>query len=171
LKTTLPEKEVIARIEAALYSSGRPMSVEELNKATNINSDERIKKILSEMIKKVNSVFYALEIQELNDGRYVFQLKSSYLPVIRKFAKQPLLSSAMLKTLSYILYEQPRTSKRLVHIRGTQAYTHVKYLEQLFFVEHENVGRLKVYKTTKKFQDYFGISDINIIKNSIIPKS
>ena len=35
---------------------------------------------------------------------------------------------------------------------------------------HESVGRLKVYKTTKKFQDYFGISDLNIIKNSITIK-
>lgn len=171
MNNVLPEKEIIARIEAALYSSGRPMSLEELNKATNINSNEKVKKILSDMIKKVNSVFHALEIQELNDGKYVFQLKPSYLPIIKKFAKQPLLSSAMLKTLSYVLYEQPITSKRLVYIRGTQAYTHVKYLEQLGFVEHENVGRLKVYKTTRKFQDYFGISDINIIKNNLTPKS
>jgi segregation and condensation protein B len=44
-------------------------------------------------------------------------------------------------------------------------------LEQLGFIEHESVGRLKVYKTTQKFQDYFGISDLNIIKNSIIIKS
>ena len=75
-----------------------------------------------------------------------------------------------MKTLSYIVYEQPITSKRLVEIRGTQAYSHVKYLEQLAFIEHESVGRLKVYKTTKKFQEYFGISDLNIIRNSIISK-
>ncbi|MGZ5490976.1 MAG: SMC-Scp complex subunit ScpB, partial [Nitrososphaeraceae archaeon] len=84
---------------------------------------------------------------------------------------QPLLQSSSLKTLSYVVYEQPVTSKRLVQIRGSQAYSHVKYLEQLGFIEHESVGRLKVYKTTKKFQDYFGISDLNIIKNSMTLKS
>lgn len=167
----LPDKEVIARIEAALYSSGRPMTLEELSKATGINSNVKIRKILVDMMKKVNSIFYALEIRELDDGKFVFQLKSSYIPMIKKFAKQPLLTSATLKTLSYILYEQPITSKRLVYIRGTQAYTHVKYLEQLSFVEHENLGRLRVYKTTKKFQDYFGISDINMMKASITSKS
>jgi segregation and condensation protein B len=167
LKESLPKKEIVARIEAALYSSGRPMSIEELVKATGLNSREKIKKILLGLTKKINEVFYALELKELEDGNYVLQLKSEYGSLIRKFAKQPILQSSALKTLSYVVYEQPITSKRLVHIRGTQAYSHVKYLEQLGFIEHESVGRLKVYKTTKKFQDYFGISDLNIIKDSI----
>lgn len=167
LKESLPEKEIVARVEAALYSSGRPMSIEELVKATGLNSREKIKKILLGLTKKINEVFYALELKELEDGNYVLQLKSEYGSLIRKFAKQPILQSSALKTLSYVVYEQPITSKRLVHIRGTQAYSHVKYLEQLGFIEHESVGRLKVYKTTKKFQDYFGISDLNIIKDSI----
>lgn len=170
LKDNLPEKEIVARIEAALYSSGRPMSIEELVKATGLNSKEKMKKLLLDLTKKINDVFYALELKKLEDGNYVFQLKPDYGPLIRKFAKQPLLQSSSLKTLSYIIYEQPITSKRLVQIRGSQAYTHVKYLEQLGFIEHESVGRLKVYKTTKKFQDYFGISDLNIIKNSITIK-
>jgi segregation and condensation protein B len=167
LKESLPEKEIVARVEAALYSSGRPLSIEELVKATGLNSRDKIKKILLGLTKKINEVFYALELKELEDGNYVLQLKSEYGSLIRKFAKQPILQSSALKTLSYVVYEQPITSKRLVHIRGTQAYSHVKYLEQLGFIEHESVGRLKVYKTTKKFQDYFGISDLNIIKNSI----
>ena len=170
MKESLPEKEIVARVEAALYSSGRPLSIEELVKATGLNSREKIKKILLGLTKKINEVFYALELKELEDGNYVLQLKSEYGSLIRKFAKQPILQSSALKTLSYVVYEQPITSKRLVHIRGTQAYSHVKYLEQLGFIEHESVGRLKVYKTTKKFQDYFGISDLNIIKNSITLK-
>ena len=171
LKESLPEREIVARVEAALYSSGRPMSLEELVKATGLNSKEKIKKILLDLKKKINDVFYALELKELEDGNYVLQLKSDYGSLIRKFAKQPILQSSALKTLSYVVYEQPITSKTLVHIRGSQAYSHVKYLEQLGFIEHESVGRLKVYKTTKKFQDYFGISDLNIIKNSISLKT
>ena len=171
LKESLPEKEIIARVEAALYSSGRPMSLDELVKATGLNSKEKVKKILLDLKRKINEVFHALELKELEDGNYVFQLKSDYGSLIRKFAKQPLLQSSALKTLSYIVYEQPVTSKRLVQIRGSQAYSHVKGLEQLGFIEHESVGRLKVYKTTNKFQDYFGISDLNIIKNSITLKS
>jgi segregation and condensation protein B len=87
---------------------------------------------------------------------------------MRRFAQQPVIASAALKTLSYIAYEQPVTSRRLVQIRGTQVYTHLKELESTAFIEHENLGRLKVYKITKKFQDYFGITDLNSMKNKLV---
>jgi segregation and condensation protein B len=41
-------------------------------------------------------------------------------------------------------------------------------LEQLQFVEHENLGRLKVYRTTPKFQNYFGITDLNAVKSKLV---
>ena len=87
MKESLPEKEIIARVEAALYSSGRPISLDELVKATGLNSKEKVKKILLDLTRKINEVFNALELKELEDGNYVFQLKSDYGPLIRKFAK------------------------------------------------------------------------------------
>ena len=63
LRESLPEKETVARIEAALYSSGRPMSIDELLKATGLNSKEKIRKILLDLTKKISSVFYALELK------------------------------------------------------------------------------------------------------------
>lgn len=115
--------------------------------------------------------FKAIELATLDDGSYVLQLKPAYSPVVRKFAQHPLVSAAALKTLSYIAYEQPVTSKRLVQIRGSQIYTHIKELEQLMFVQHENVGRLKVYSTTQKFQGYFGITDMGAIKSQLVAGS
>ncbi|HKY11486.1 MAG TPA: SMC-Scp complex subunit ScpB, partial [Nitrososphaera sp.] len=101
-------------------------------------------------------------------GNYVLQLRTEYTPLVRKFAQHPLLPSGALKTLSYVAYEQPVTSKRLVQIRGSQVYPHIKVLEQLQFVEHENLGRLKVYRTTPKFQNYFGITDLNAVKSRLV---
>jgi hypothetical protein len=63
------------------------------------------------------------------------------------------------------------TSKRLVQIRGSQVYSHIKVLEQLQFVEHEILGRLKVYRTTPKFQNYFGITDLNAVKSRLVAAS
>ena len=167
----MPDDEVTARIEAALYSSGRPLSIEELVRASGTNSKERTMKVLLELIKKVRGAFKAIELLKLEDGSYVLQLKPSYTPVVRRFAQHPLISASALKTLSYIAYEQPVTSKRLVQIRGSQVYNHTKELEQLLFVEHENLGRLKVYRTTKKFQEYFGIPDINAMKSKLVASS
>jgi segregation and condensation protein B len=119
-------------------------------------------------VKKTKTVFKAIEVVQLEDGSYVFQLKPAYTPLIRRFAQHPLVPAAALKTLTYIAYEQPVTSKRLVQIRGSQVYQHVKELEQMQFVEHENLGRLKVYRTTKKFQEYFGITDLNSMKSKLV---
>ena len=168
LREYFPEDEVAARIEAALYSAGRPLNLDELIKASGTNSKDKTVRIVNDLIKKTKSTFKAIEITQLEDGTYVFQLKPAYTPLIRKFAQHPLVPSAALKTLSYIAYEQPVTSKRLVQIRGSQVYSHIKELEQLQFIEHENLGRLKVYRTTKKFQDYFGITDLNSMKSKLV---
>ena len=164
----LPEDEVAARIEAALYSAGRPLSLDELIRASGTNSKEKTHRVVNDLAKKANSTFRAIEIVQLEDGKFVLQLRPQYTPLVRKFAQHPLLPSGALKTLSYIAYEQPVTSKRLVQIRGSQVYSHIKVLEQLQFVEHENLGRLKVYRTTPKFQNYFGITDINAVKSKLV---
>jgi segregation and condensation protein B len=166
--TKLPQDEVIARIEAALYASGRPLTIEELTKASGIDSKDKIKKILNELINKTKIVFKAIEIVKLDDGRYVFQLKPNYSPIVKKFASKPQISNSVLKTLSYIAYEQPVTSKRLVEIRGSKVYSHLKELEQSDFIIIKNAGRLKIYNTTKKFQNYFGITDLKSLKNSLL---
>jgi segregation and condensation protein B len=164
----LPEDEIAARIEAALYSAGRPLSLDELIRASGTNSKEKTHRVVNDLAKKANSTFRAIEIAQLEDGKFVLQLRPQYTPLVRKFAQHPLLPSGALKTLSYIAYEQPVTSKRLVQIRGSQVYSHIKVLEQLQFVEHENLGRLKVYRTTPKFQNYFGITDINAVKSKLV---
>jgi segregation and condensation protein B len=164
----LPEHEIVARIEAALYSAGRPLSLDELVKASGTNSKEKTRRVVDDLAKKVKSTFRAIEIAQLEDGNYVLQLRPEYTPLVRKFAQHPLLPPGALKTLSYIAYEQPVTSKRLVQIRGSQVYSHIKVLEQLQFVEHENLGRLKVYRTTAKFQNYFGITDLNAVKSRLM---
>ncbi len=171
MRESFPEQEVAARIEAALYSAGRPLAVDELIRASGTNSKEKTLRIVNELVKKTKATFKAIEIAQLEDGTYVLQLRPEYTPLVRKFAQHPLIPSAALKTLSYIAYEQPVTSKRLVQIRGSQVYSHVKILEQLQFVEHENLGRLKVYRTTPKFQAYFGITDLNAMKSKLVATS
>ena len=161
----LPEAEIIGRIEAALYSSGRPLSIEELTRASGTNS------VIFDLMKTTKSVFKALEIARLEDGNFVFQLKPNFTAVIRRFAQQPLLGTAVLKTLSYIAYEQPITSRRIVDIRGTQAYRHLRELKQTGFIESENLGRLKIYRTAKKFQNYFGVTNLDSLKSLVLPST
>ena len=168
MRSSLPAEEITARIEAALYSAGRPLSIEELVRASGTNSKSNTRKVVNELIKKTKSVFMAIEITELADGTFVLQLKPGYSPLIRKFAQRPLIPTSALKTLSYIAYEQPVTSKRLMQIRGSQVYAHLRTLKQMGFIELEQLGRSKTYRTTKKFRSYFGVTDLESLRNSLV---
>jgi len=163
--------EAIARIEAALYSAGRPLKIEDLIRASGTESRTKTYEILNELMKKTKSAFKALEIVTLPDGSYVFQLKPEYSSTIKRYASKPILPNATLKTLSYIAYMQPISSKQLVETRGSGVYEHLKELRQLDFITHQNVGRLKIYNTTEKFQKYFGIQgDVENLKQRLFSK-
>ena len=165
------ENEATARIESALYSSGRPLSIEELIKASGTESRPRTLAILDSLIKKTKNVFAAIEIVVLPDGNFVFQLKPEYSSSVRKYASKPILSRAVQKTLSYIAYSQPISSRQLVEVRGSGVYSQLKELRQLNFIEHQNAGRLRIYSTTQKFQKYFGIEgNVDVLKQKLFNK-
>ncbi|HJW19088.1 MAG TPA: SMC-Scp complex subunit ScpB [Candidatus Nitrosotalea sp.] len=167
----IEDDDAMARLEAALYSAGRPLTIEELIKASGTESRTKTLAIMTNLVKKTKAVFKAIEVASLPDGSYVFQLKPEFNTVIRKYASKPLLPTATLKTLSYIAYMQPVSSKRLVEVRGSGVYMHLKLLQQLDYIEHQNVGRLKIYNTTEKFQKYFGIQgDKDLLKQKLFTK-
>lgn len=166
------EGESTARLESALYSAGRPLSIEELIRASGTESRTKTLNLVEKLMHKAKTVFKAIEIVILPDGSYVFQLKPEYSSSIgRRYASKPILARATQKTLSYIAYEQPISSKQLVEVRGTGVYSHLKELAQLDFIEHQNVGRLKVYSTTEKFKKYFGIQgDDDTLRQKLFKK-
>ena len=164
--------EATAKIESALYSAGRPLSIEDLIRASGTESRPKTLDLLDSIMKKTKNAFKSIEIVILPDGNYVFQLKPEYSSSVRKYASKPILSKATQKTLSYIAFEQPVSSKQLVEIRGSGVYAHLKELRQLDFIENQNIGRMKIYSTTEKFQKYFGISgDVNILKQRLFKKT
>jgi len=165
------ENDVAARLESALYSAGRPLTLEELIKASGTESRQKTTATLDSIIKKMKNVFEAIEVVILPDGSYVFQLKPEYSSSIRKYASKPLLSRATQKTLSYIALEQPISSKQLLEVRGSGVYAQLKELRQLNFIEHQAIGRLRIYSTTEKFQKYFGIEgDVTALKQKLFKK-
>jgi segregation and condensation protein B len=168
---TQNENDVAARLESALYSAGRPLTVEELIKASGTESRQKTTAALDSIIKKMKNVFKAIEVVVLPDGSYVFQLKPEYSSSVRKYASKPLLSRATQKTLSYIALEQPISSKQLLEVRGSGVYAQLKELRQLDFIEHQAVGRLRIFSTTEKFQKYFGIEgDVTALKQKLFKK-
>ncbi|MEM2883042.1 MAG: SMC-Scp complex subunit ScpB [Nitrososphaerales archaeon] len=147
-----------AKIEAALYVSGRPLTAEELAKAAELTSKRKAVALARSLMQFYNSPERAIQIVEYSGSRFAMQLKPQYSKVAKRFSMKPLLSQSTLKTLSYIAFFQPITSQDLVEKRGPQAYQHIRQLEQMGFIEGEPSGKTKVYRTTTTFSEYFGLS-------------
>lgn len=158
----------LALIEAALYVAGRPLDLKTLGSVIKTRSKTKIKMLTSALMKEYENRDTALEIIELEDERFVMQLKAEYTPRVRRLAIRPLLTVGPLKTLSYIAYRQPVPQTQVIDVRGHHAYNHLKQLEELGLIHRERAGRTKVIETTEFFADYFGLShDVRTMKRQL----
>jgi len=161
-------RDMVAKVEAALYSSGRPLEAEQLAKAAGTVSARKAVMIAREIAKVVNSSLRALEVVEYPGPRFAMQLRADYTQVARKFATRRLLSKAALRTLSFIAYFQPITSSELVQKRSSSVYEHLHELQDVGFVVWERQGRSRAFRTTQRFADYFGLSsDVPAMKKQL----
>ncbi len=157
-RSRVSDEDIRARIEAALYASGRALDAEQLAKAAGIASKKRASDEAKAIQSRVKSSLSAVEVVEYPGPRFAMQLKAEYTHVARRFATKPLLSKAALRTLSFIAYFQPISSADLALRRGSQAYDHVKDLQEVGFIAWERKGRSKLFRTTLEFSEYFGLS-------------
>jgi segregation and condensation protein B len=148
----------IALIEAALYVSGRPLDLKTLGSVIGTRSKKKTQKLAREIVEEYNQRTTALEILELEDKRFVLQVKANLSSKVKRLATRPLLTSGPLRTLSYIAYRQPIDQKQVIDVRGSHAYGHVKQLIDMGLVDYEKKGRTKILSTTNYFADFFGLS-------------
>ncbi len=150
--------ELKARIEAALYAAGRPLSLDELVRASGITSRKKVLDSARNLREDVSMALAALEVVEIDNERFVMQLKPEYSNVAKRFATRPLLPKSAMKTLSYIVYFQPIMGQELASRRGGQAYSHLRELKSMGFIKSERMGRSRLYRTSDIFSEYFGLS-------------
>lgn len=161
-------KRDLALLEAALYVAGRPLDLKTLGSILGTRSKRRARRTAKELSKEYVRRDTALEVVELEDERFVLQLKAEYTPKVRRLAIRPLLSSGPLKTLSYIAYRQPVLQKQVIDVRGQHAYRHIDQLEDQGIITREKAGRTMMLRTTKFFADYFGLShNMRIMKRQL----
>jgi len=162
------ERQDLALLEAALYVAGRPLDLKTLASVIKTRSKNKTRKLTRKLVEEYGNRDTALEILELEDERFVLQLKAEYTPKVRRLALRPLLSVGPLRTLSYIAYRQPVPQSHVIDVRGHHAYQHLKQLEDFGLISREKTGRTKVIRTTEFFADYFNLShDLRTLKQQL----
>lgn len=153
-------------IEAALFLSIEPISIEELCKISGATKEEIINAV--ELLKNSYDLREsAVEIRCIGGDSYLMQVKDIFATPLLSLVK-PVVSQEVLKTLSLIALKQPVTQAEVVKSRGYSTYMHVKELVNKGFILAAPAGRTKLLTTTQKFADYFGFPhEIEKLKKAI----
>jgi len=151
-----------------LYVTGRPVDVKVLGSIIRVRSEERIRSLARTLAEQYKQAKRAMEVLELQDGRFVMQLKPDYVRSVKRLATRQLLTPGPLKTLSFIAFKQPITQSYVVRVRGNLTYQHVRVLREMGLILEEKLGRTKILRTTETFADYFNLShDTRLMKKQL----
>lgn len=159
------EKPLSAKIEALLFTSASPVTINQLSNALE-KSEKEIQTALEELASFYSTSRY-LALQW--HGKRVQLVTSSEVSnIIENFLGIEVtstLSQASLEALAIIAYRQPITRPQIDEIRGVNSDGVVRNLLSKGLIEEvgrdEGVGRAILYGTTSDFLSYFGIASLD----------
>jgi len=158
------EKDKKALLEAALFMSPDPVTLNTLLKISGIESRKEIKDLLDQIKQEHEVDTKGIELAITQEG-YQFKVKDSYIGQVSSLTPHSDLTDGMLRTLGLVALRQPMAQSQIVKIQGNKTYGYIQKLEKKGLITTEKVGRTKVLRTTKEFERYFGKSLNDIQEN------
>ncbi|MFW6306699.1 MAG: SMC-Scp complex subunit ScpB [Bacillota bacterium] len=154
-----------AHIEALIFASDEPVSVDELSKILEMRKSEVRRSIIEiqEIYEKKNHGFY---LKEYSNG-YLFVTKPEFTTFIKSMHNKKVtnLSQAALETLAIIAYKQPVTRAEIEEIRGVKAEKTLLTLSKYNLIDEigrkDTIGNPIVYGTTANFLNHFDLKDLS----------
>lgn len=155
-------------LEAALMVAGRPLTVSQLQKLFDEETQPETS-IIKSALKTIQEKFAdsGIELKELASG-YQFQAKEELKYWLAKLWEErpPRYSRAFLETLALIAYRQPVTRAEVEEIRGVTASSHIiKTLIERDWIKivgfKDIPGKPALYGTTKTFLDHFNLKSLD----------
>jgi segregation and condensation protein B len=133
------EEESKKKIEAALFVSGRFMTLQELVTLTEVNPI-LLKKILEDLIDDYKDS----GIEVLNkDNLWKMDVSSEFTWMINKLATgSSEFTKAEQETLAIIAYKKQIKQSVMVKIRGNKAYEHIKRFVEMGLINKKKVGQI-----------------------------
>ena len=162
----MEQEEIKAVIENILLAADQPVSEAQFK---NLLGDEvekvSFKSVLEELVDEYSS--RNLQILQVAEG-YQLCTRHDYSDWVRKFLKfdkTTKLSQPSLDTLAIIAYKQPLTKAEVEEIRGVDSSGVVRTLLEKKVISpggrKKVPGRPIMYRTTRKFLEYFGLRDLS----------
>lgn len=150
-------------LEAALFSSARPVPTEQLAALDPESSPAAVQSALDELRETYDNNGHGVELVELGEGWQILT-RPEYTEAIERaqLAVRPhRLSAAALESLAIIAYRQPIGRAEVEEIRGVNVGGVLKSLHERGLIDvigrGEGLGRPLLYGTTPLFLEQFAL--------------
>lgn len=162
----MEDKEAKSILEALLFISGEPLTLETLKDLLELNKKE-VERLVKELINDYllrNSGFFVAEVA----GGVQMVTNPGCAPWVKKLlatAFPTRLSHQSIETLAIVAYKQPIIKAEVEAIRGVNCDGVLRTLLERRMIKilgrKEAPGRPLMYGTTKEFLQYFGLKDLS----------
>ena len=160
------KQQTLSALEAVLFASGDPISIDRLSKVFEIKPEE-IEQYIKELKAKLDSNNSGFDVVRL-ENTYQLVTREEFAPYIKKafdIKRRTPLSPASLEVLAVIAYNQPVTRAFIEQVRGVDCSGVASTLVEKGLIEErgrlELPGRPLLYGTTKTFLRSFSLNDLS----------
>jgi segregation and condensation protein B len=163
----MSDNNVKAVIESLLFSSERPLMLEQIKSALDNLPTDEIRSNIEQLRDEYEKTNRGMRIVEIAGG---FQMITApvFVSFLRKLYKQrrvEKLSTPALETLAIIAYKQPVTRMEIESIRNVNVDGMMKTFLDKGLIRiagrKKAPGRPKVYGTTRQFLEHFGLKSLD----------
>lgn len=153
---------VQAQLLAVLFAAGRPVGLAELS---SLAPEESILRELAGLQHWLLQHPIGVQIERVAGG-WRLVVHPSYLDAVERVLRPnpPRLSRAALEVLAIVAYQQPITRAELEAVRGRSVDGVLEGLLERELIrvvgEKEAIGRPKLYGTTERFLEVFGLESL-----------
>lgn len=162
----MTENNLNSTIEALLFASEKPLTVEQVKKVLGNLGTDQIREALTELKAEYEQNSRGIRITEIAGG---FQMTTSpdlafFLKKLYKERRLERLSKPALETLAIIAYKQPLTKAEVQTLRNVNVDGVIKTLLDKDLIRisgrKKSPGRPHVFGTTRQFLEYFGLKSL-----------
>jgi segregation and condensation protein B len=163
----MSENNVKSVIEALLFSSDRPLTIDQVRSVLGHMQPSDIRGVIEELKKEYETSRRGMRITEIAGG---FQMITAtdfavFLKKLYKERRVERLSRQALETLAIIAYKQPLTRMEIEAIRNVNVDNMITNLAEKNLIRisgrKKAPGRPFVYGTTKQFLEHFGLKSLD----------
>lgn len=158
------EIDNIRKVEAALFVSGKFMSLKELVALTDVNP-----LILRDILRTLEERYKGKGVEVVRrEDLWKMDVHPDFVYMVNRLATgNSEFTKAEQETLAIIAYKQPMKQSILIKIRGNKAYDHVSKFVEMGLILKKKVGHTSEISLSENFYNYFNVADKDFDKINI----